>query len=69
MMAGRFFLVLTGACQFGHGFLGGFTTNFIHSGKTTYVDDKTAAFLLAFLPVLLRKTGKNQPGAAPENLK
>ena len=30
MMAGRAFLVLTGACQFGHG-LGGFTTNFIHS--------------------------------------
>ena len=26
-----FFLVLTGACQFGHG-LGGFTTKFIHSG-------------------------------------
>jgi len=30
MMVGRVFLVLTGACQFGHG-LGGFTTNFIHS--------------------------------------
>ena len=30
MMAGRVFLVLTGACQFGHG-VGGFTTNFIHS--------------------------------------
>ena len=29
-MAGQFFLVLTGACQFGHG-VGGFTTNFIHS--------------------------------------
>ena len=26
----RVFLVLTGACQFGHG-VGGFTTNFIHS--------------------------------------
>ena len=26
----RIFLVLTGACQFGHG-VGGFTTNFIHS--------------------------------------
>ena len=30
MMVGRIFLVLTGACQFGHG-VGGFTTNFIHS--------------------------------------
>ena len=30
MMAGRVFLVLTGACQFGHG-VGGFTTNFFHS--------------------------------------
>ena len=30
MMVGRVFLVLTGACQFGHG-AGGFTTNFIHS--------------------------------------
>ena len=30
MMIGRVFLVLTGACQFGHG-VGGFTTNFIHS--------------------------------------
>ena len=30
MMVGRVFLVLTGACQFGHG-VGGFTTNFIHS--------------------------------------
>ena len=28
MMVGRVFLVLTGACQFGHG-VGGFTTNFI----------------------------------------
>ena len=33
MMVGRVFLVLTGACQFGHG-LGGFTTNFIHSALT-----------------------------------
>ena len=32
MMVGRAFLVLTGACQFGHG-VGGFTTNFIHSNK------------------------------------
>ena len=33
MMVGRAFLVLvlTGACQFGHG-VGGLTTNFIHSG-------------------------------------
>ena len=30
MMAGQFPLVLTGACQFGHG-AGGFTTNCIHS--------------------------------------
>ena len=31
MMVGRVFLVLTGACQFGHG-VGGFTTNsFIRS--------------------------------------
>ena len=30
MMAGQYFLVLTGACQFGHG-AGGLTTNFIHS--------------------------------------
>ena len=30
MMVGRIFLVLTGACQFGHG-VGGFTTNSIHS--------------------------------------
>ena len=30
MMVGQFLLVLTGACQFGHG-LGGFTTNFIRS--------------------------------------
>ena len=30
MMVGRVFLVLTGACQFGHG-VGGFTTSFIHS--------------------------------------
>ena len=30
VMVGQFFLVLTGACQFGHG-LGGFTTNLIHS--------------------------------------
>ena len=30
MMVGRVFLVLTGACQFGHG-LGGFATNLIHS--------------------------------------
>ena len=30
MMAGWVFLVLTGACQFGHG-VGGFTTNSIHS--------------------------------------
>ena len=29
-----FFLVLTGACQFGHG-VGGFTTNFIHSSAKT----------------------------------
>ena len=29
-MVGRVFLVLTGACQSGHG-VGGFTTNFIHS--------------------------------------
>ena len=33
IMAGRIFLVLTGACQFGHG-VGGFTTNFIHSEMT-----------------------------------
>ena len=36
MMVGRVFLqvflVLTGACQFGHG-VGGFTTNFIHSQR------------------------------------
>ena len=32
MMVGQFSLVLTGACQFGHG-LGGFTTDFIHSFK------------------------------------
>ena len=32
MMVGRVFLVLTGACQFGHG-VGGFTTNFIHSSS------------------------------------
>ena len=34
MMVGQlfFFLVLTGACQFGHG-SGGFTTNFIHLGS------------------------------------
>ena len=31
MMVGRVFLVLTGACQFGRD-VGGFTTNFIHSG-------------------------------------
>ena len=30
MMAGWVFLILTGACQFGHD-VGGFTTNFIHS--------------------------------------
>ena len=30
MMAGWFFLVIAGSCQFGHG-LGGFTTNLIHS--------------------------------------
>ena len=30
MMAGRAFLVLAGAFQFGHG-VGGFTNNFIHS--------------------------------------
>ena len=29
-MAGQLFLVLTGACQFGHG-AGGFATNLIHS--------------------------------------
>ena len=29
------FMVLTGACQFGHG-VGGFTTNFIHSGCVWY---------------------------------
>ena len=31
MMAGRAFLVLAGACQFGHG-VGGFTANLIHPG-------------------------------------
>ena len=31
MMVGRVFPVLTGACQFGNGCVGGFTTNFIHS--------------------------------------
>ena len=30
MMVGRVFLVLTGACQFGHG-VGGFATKSIHS--------------------------------------
>ena len=30
MVVGQFFLVLTCACQFGHG-VGGFATNFIHS--------------------------------------
>ena len=34
MMAGRVFLVLTGACQFGYG-LGGFTTSFVHSRALT----------------------------------
>ena len=32
MMDGRYFLVLTGACQFGHG-VGGFAANFIHSAE------------------------------------
>ena len=32
MTVGRVFLVLTGARQFGRG-VGGFTTNFIHSGE------------------------------------
>ena len=27
------FLVLTGACQFGHGAVGGFKTNFTHSDR------------------------------------
>ena len=29
MVVGQFFLVLAGACQFGHG-AGGFTANFVH---------------------------------------
>ena len=33
-MVGRAFLVLTGACQFGHG-VGGFTTNFVHLFSST----------------------------------
>ena len=37
MMAGRVFLVLTGAYQFGHG-VGGFTTNFIYSFKRMLTD-------------------------------
>ena len=55
MMAGRAFLVLTGACQFGHG-VGGFATNFIHSLGALYiyiylkehlrVTHKTSYFLL-----------------------
>ena len=36
MMVGRVFLVLTVACQFGHG-VGGFTIKFIHSfGSSRY---------------------------------
>ena len=34
MMVGRFFLVLAGACQFGHG-PGGFAANFIHPRTAT----------------------------------
>ena len=38
MMVGRVFvfLVLTGACQFGHG-VGGFTTDFIHSSTALFL--------------------------------
>jgi hypothetical protein len=31
MMVGQVSMVLTAACQFGHGGVSGFTTNFIHS--------------------------------------
>ena len=41
MMVGRVFLVLTGACQFGHG-VGGFTTNFIHSAPKRTHDRRRA---------------------------
>ena len=44
MMAGRAFLVLTGACQFDHG-VGGFATNFIHSGSS---DSRILVILLWF---------------------
>jgi hypothetical protein len=36
MMVGRVFLVLTGACQFGHG-VGGFATNFIHLRLASFI--------------------------------
>ena len=45
MMVGRVFLVLAGACQFGHG-VGGFTTNSIHSGFYRVIP------LLLFSPAL-----------------
>ena len=60
MMAGRVFLVMTGACQFGHG-SGGFTTNFVHSSSSaaaTAISQGTApwpprrATLLHFTPLI-----------------
>ena len=42
MMAGRVFLVMTGACQFGNG-VGGFTANFIHSAEAPDVDLRRTA--------------------------
>ena len=49
--------------------------NFIHAGgggelvfRGKQNSDKKNAAFLAFLRVLRSKTGKNQPGAAPEHL-
>ena len=51
MVVGRVFLVLTGACQFGHG-VGGFTTNFIHSPE----DEKDWLFVCGSCARFLRST-------------
>ena len=52
------FLVLTGACQFGHG-VGGFTTDFIHSAYVLCLSPPLVALLLTRLAI---RSGQSHPG-------
>ena len=59
MMVGRIFLVLTGACQFGHG-AGGFTANFIQ------VEYDTVEFAFCQLKQLVAEIVASLRGDVPD---